>query len=236
MKKIILILFLGISLVGCGPSDPEGQFEKAMEYFEEASLHKSQNKRSAEKTANEHAYKWLNKAIVQGYEPAIKQLENIKLAEEIIKAEYEARRLAEKKETEEAIRKFEEEARKIAEAKERGYDFKFACPNIVEQYTANQMRATNKWTNKKIVITGKVKKIDSRYVELSGSKWMTLNNLMVETQAGECLMRDLTNNGMSYAENLNVGNNAKFVCKGKIDSNMFADSSVWFYNCSEFKN
>ena len=65
---------------------------------------------------------------------------------------------------------------------------------------------------------------------------MTLNNLMVETQAGNCLMMDLTNNGMSYAENLNVGNNAKFVCKGEIDNDWFDVGKVWFYNCSEFKN
>ena len=171
---------------------------------------------------------WLEKAFKQGYKPAIEVYEKRE-------ADKEARWLAEQKEREEANRKAEEEAKKIAEAKEREYDFNFACPNIVEQYTANEIRASNNWTNKKIVISGKVEKIDSSFVKLSGSKWMTLNNLMVETQVGNCQMRDLTNNGMSYAASLNVGNNAKFVCKGEVSDNMFDDSSVWFYNCSEYK-
>jgi len=243
MKKIILILFLGISLVGCGPSDPEGQFEKAMEYFEKVRNNTSWESEKQKLNANANAYKWLNKAIEQGYKPAIEELEKIKAKEEeelkakkaeeeAKKAEEEASRLAEEREKELARIKAEEKARKIAEAEEREYDYIFSCSHAVEKWNDNALRAKNNWTDKKIVITGIVKKIDTSYVELSASKWTTLDNVTVETQTGSCQMNDLTNNGMSYAASLNKLDNARFVCKGGV-FDWFG--SVVFYNCSEYK-
>lgn len=229
MKKIILILCLGISLVGCGPSDPEGQYQKALEYFEEAS---TANQHYKVKEANESAYEWLNKAIQQGYKPAIEKLETIK-------AEEKARRLAEQKEREEAKRKAEEEAKRKAEEEARkaeliakAYDFRSSCRQIIPEFIENEYRATQKYTDKKIVITGQVKEINS---------WGILvihgfpTNYFPGKPSSYCNIKDIEDT--NYLMNLDKGQNVKVVCTGKVkEQSMFEGSAIIdFHNCSEYK-
>ena len=228
MKKIILILFLGISLAGCGPSDPEGQFEKAMEYFEKVRNNTSWESEYQKLKANANAYKWLNKAIEQGYKPAIEELEKIKAKEE------EEKRLAE-----EEKRLAEEEAKREAKRLARAYDIKMNCQSLVFAADENPVRIRMKIEDKIIVVTGVVTKI-SKYVVLEGDGWkdcridlrktLFADERMIDNYFGwDDVDRD------NYFANLSKGDKVSYKCDATLNDFDFRRApGPYFYACTPY--
>ena len=211
-----------------------------MEYYTEARSD-DLTKKYKDK-AYKKAYKWLIKASNQNYPPA-----NFSLANLYKNEEYEFKSLSryrlyldlaanqgyapaiEKKEAQAAAEKAERK-RKAAEAA-RYYDFKIDCPYVIPEFTANTLRAKTKYSNKQNVVIGNVVEISSNYVELSGVSISTIGTF----NKGACLARNLTESGKNYAIRLNKNDRAAFKCTGRVAVNAFDDSSVWFYDCSEYK-
>ena len=137
MKKLLLLLCLGMVLSGCGPSEDELNRRKEAQEAQrilEAETAAENAKRRAEAEAEAEAKR--------------------------IAAELEAKRIEA-----EAAQAAAEEAERIA----RYYDIKIDCASMIKEVRANEVRATSKFSNKLILITGVVENISEDGIELNTS-------------------------------------------------------------------